>query len=62
MENNNEIKALRLNVKTVAILDSDAMKEIKGGRSFDADNPSCTSGSCKNSCRNVSRDTCETIE
>jgi len=53
METKNNIRPLKLNIKTVAVLDNKAMQEIKGGRSFAADDTSCTSGSCKNSCRTV---------
>lgn len=40
-------------MKTIAVLDNKAMQEIKGGRSYDAAEPSCTSWSCDNSCRNA---------
>lgn len=59
MENSKNIRTLKLSMKTVAVLDNKAMQEIKGGRSYNADEPSCTSGSCDNSCRNASR-SCDT--
>lgn len=57
MEKSNNIRPLKLNIKTVAVLDNKAMQEIKGGRSFAAAEPSCTSGSCRNSCRDVKTNT-----
>ncbi|UZJ66140.1 hypothetical protein OKW96_08690 [Sphingobacterium sp. KU25419] len=53
MERSNNIRPLKLNIKTVAVLDNKAMQEIKGGRSFAAEEASCTSGSCRNSCRST---------
>lgn len=55
MKMTNNIRPLKLSVKTVAVLDNKVMQEIKGGRSFDAEEVSCTSGSCDDSCRNNSR-------
>lgn len=53
MERSNNIRPLKLNIKTVAVLDNEAMQEIKGGRSFAAEEASCTSGSCRNNCRST---------
>lgn len=56
MENtSSNIRPLKLNVRTVAVLDNKAMQEIKGGRGIDPEEPSCTSGKCDGSCRNASR-------
>jgi hypothetical protein len=51
MEQNQQIKKLKLNSKTLSILDDKVLQNVKGGRGFDASEASCTSGSCKNSCR-----------
>lgn len=45
------VNALKLNFKTISILDDVALQNIKGGRALDAEEPSCTSGFCKNSCK-----------
>ena len=45
------VKSLKLNFKTVSILDDAALQNIKGGRLLAAEEASCTSGFCKNSCK-----------
>ncbi|RAJ11164.1 bacteriocin-like protein/natural product precursor [Chitinophaga skermanii] len=47
---NNEIKKLKLNKQTLAVLDDKALQNIKGGRNLDAAEASCTSGQCDTSC------------
>ena len=51
MLQNQPIKKLKLNAQTLSILDDKVLQNVKGGRGFNADESSCTSGSCKNSCR-----------
>lgn len=54
LEPKTTIKALRLNIKTISILDDMALQNIKGGRLLEASESSCTSGHCHNSCKHVS--------
>ena len=51
MLQNQPIKKLKLNAKTLSILDDKVLQNVKGGRGLNSEEPSCTSGSCKNSCR-----------
>ena len=51
-----QIRKLTLNTKTLSILDDKVLQNVKGGRGFNAEEASCTSGSCKNSCRGKDKD------